>query len=219
MKRRTGSATDSSRSVVEAGAVRIARRPCLLLLVAVAGMTGCPAHADRSGGDPGARRFYLTKAMFQGNKVLDACARGYHTASRFEILDVSLLRYDSELGVTSDDSGTGPPGHASAYGAEDPTGWIRTGGSSRFTDTGGAGSALTNCSAWTTTSPDAYGTVAYLGDRFTSDGASPAPLWNGGPERCSVAHHVWCIEDFPAAAGAAEPERPHGPHGRRHDEE
>jgi len=147
----------------------------------------------------GLRSFYLTQATFQGNRALDACARGYHMASRFEILDVSMLYYDSSIGLTADDSGSGPPSAAAAYGSSGPTGWVRTGGTSRFTDaTGGRGSASTNCAAWSSNSPEAYGTVAYLADRFTSEDNSSVPLWNGGSQRCDIPQHVWCIEDYAA---------------------
>ena len=180
------------------------------LLVIALGAAGCAALA-RSGAGFGPearpRRFYLTKATFQGNKVLDACARGFHMASRFEILDVSTLRYDARIGLTSDDSGSGPPSHAAAYGSQDPSGWVRTGGSSRFTDsTERQGSALTNCASWSTSSPDAYGTVAYLSDRFTLGDGSTTPIWNGRSEPCDVSHHLWCIED--------RADRDVGPEGR-----
>src|SRR5438477_282517 len=141
-------------------------------LALLGGIVACASHPG--GGDPGApilRRFYLTKGTFQGNKVLDACERSFHTASRFEIFNISLLQYDSSRGLVTDDSGSGPPGRAASYGSEDATGWVRTGGTSRFMDIGDAiGSALTNCSAWSTNSAQAVGTIAYLSDRFTSDG-------------------------------------------------
>jgi hypothetical protein len=180
------------------------------LLAVTLGAAGCAALA-RSGAGFGPetrpRRFYLTKATFPGNKVLDACARGFHMASRFEILDVSTLRYAAGIGLTSDDSGSGPPSQAAAYGSEDPSGWVRTGGSSRFTDsTDRQGSALTNCAAWSTSSPDASGTLAYLSDRFTLGDGRTAPIWNGRSERCDVPHHVWCIED--------RADREIGPEGR-----
>ena len=188
-----------------------------LVFALLTALAGCAFRGGATEDGARSRRFYLTKTTVQGNKVLDACTRGYHTASRFEIVNVSLLRYDGSVGVTSDDSGMGPPGHAAAYGAEDALGWVRTGGSSRFTETAGArGSASTNCAAWTTNSPDAYGTVAYLSDRFTSDGGAPIPLWDGGAERCNLLHHVWCVEDHAAAAPEEEP--PRGGRRWRHHE-
>jgi hypothetical protein len=196
--------------------MRIALVPTLVGLAVVTGIVGCARHP---GGDAAAilpsRRFYLTKATFQGNKVLDACERGFHTASRYEIFNVSLLQYDSARGFVTDDSGTGPPGRSTAYGGEDAAGWVRTGGTSRFTDIEDAlGSAVTNCAAWSTNSAQAFGTIAYLTDRFTSDGGSPLPLWNGGPEPCSTAHHVWCLDD--GSAAAAHDEAPEGRRRWRH---
>jgi hypothetical protein len=195
-------------------AVRIAT------LALLAGIVACASHPGGDGEVPVLRRFYLTKGTFQGNKVLDACERSFHTASRFEIFNIVLLQYDSNRGLVADDSGSGPPGKAATYGAENATGWVRTGGTSRFTDIGGSiGSAFTNCSAWSTNSPQALGTIAYLNDRFTSDDGSPEPIWNGGSEPCSTPHHVWCVEDAPAAASHdAEPEGRHrGRHGHSSD--
>ena len=54
------------------------------LLAIALGAAGCAALARSGAGfGPEARPrwFYLTKATFQGNKVLDACARGFHMAS------------------------------------------------------------------------------------------------------------------------------------------
>jgi len=191
-------------------AVRIA------MLALLGGIVACASHPGGDGGGvPVTRRFYLTKGTFQGNKVLDACEHAFHTASRFEIFNISLLQYDSNRGLVADDSGSGPPGSAASYGAEDARGWVRTGGTSRFTDVAGAiGSALTNCSAWSTNSPQAFGTIAYLNDRFTSDDGSPEPIWNGGSEPCSTPHHVWCVED--AHAAAAHEDEPEGRRRWRH---
>lgn len=184
--------------------------------VLVAVLAGCMLTGGGSDWGPGSRRYYLTRETVQGNKTLDACARHYHMASRFEIHDVSALRYDTTVGLSSDDAGTGPPGRAAAYGSEDAMGWVRTGGSARFTDPGDPhGSASTNCSAWSTNSPEAFGTVAHLSDRFTLRDGSAAPLWDGGSERCNVPHHVWCIEDRPSGAAGSEEEERHGRHGRQ----
>src|SRR5438128_6388443 len=121
----------------------------LVVLVGAAALGAAGSAVLHRSGPGAGRRFYLTVETFPGNKVLDACARGYHMASRFELLDVAMLRYDSGVGFTTDDAGSGPPSHAAAYGSQDPSGWVRTGGSSRFTDTADRqGSALTNCAAW-----------------------------------------------------------------------
>src|SRR5436309_14626346 len=81
----------------------------------------------------GRRRFYLTKESFQGNQAITACASGYHMASRFEILDVSVLQYDTGKGLTTDDSGAGPASTAAPYEPPRPVSCIRTGGTSQFT--------------------------------------------------------------------------------------
>jgi len=175
--------------------------------VLVAWTAACMPSFNRAAMD-GRRRFYLTKASVQGNRALTACASGYHMASRFEILDVSLLEYDTGKGLTTDDSGSGPPSTAASYESPGPFGWVRTGGTSQFTNpTGATGSASMNCATWSSSSPQAYGTVAYLSDRFSTESNAAAPTWNGRPERCDVAVRVWCVES--AATREA------GPPGRR----
>jgi hypothetical protein len=184
----------------------------LVLAASVTGVLGCALtrRGILGGEGAGPRRFYLTTDAVQGNKALDACDHGYHMASRFEIADVTVLRYDFGIGLTTDDSGAGPPSHAAAYGAQDPSGWVRTGGSSRFTDAPDRrGTAFTNCAAWSSNSPDASGTVAYLSDRFTVGDGPAVPLWDGGSERCDALHHVWCIEDHAAAEEGAPAEIQH----------
>ncbi|HLK12341.1 MAG TPA: hypothetical protein VKW76_13255 [Candidatus Binatia bacterium] len=175
------------------------RRAAARSLLAIMVVTGACAPLGGRGGAAqgrGLRRFYLTKKLFSGDQALTACARGYHMASRFEIADVSVLDYDVHLGLTTDDSGSGPPSGAAAYDSPGPSGWVRTGGASRFSETGAApGSALVNCAAWSTGSAEALGTVAYLGDRFSAENGGAAPAWSGGPQRCNLAFHVWCVED------------------------
>jgi hypothetical protein len=193
----------------------------LILPVIVTGALGCGLtwRGIPAGQKAGLRRFYLTTGTVQGNKAIDACARGYHMASRFEVSDVTMLGYDSSIGLTTDDSGAGPPSHAAAYGSQDPSGWVRTGGSSRFADaTERRGTAVTNCAAWSSNSADAYGTVAYLSDRFTVGDGLAAPLWDGGSERCDALHHVWCIEDRATAEGDTSAEM-HRRRGRRGGED
>ena len=55
------------------------------------------------------KSFYLTRVTHNASQALSACAEGYHMASLWEIHDPSNLRYDTELGFTTDDSGFGPP--------------------------------------------------------------------------------------------------------------
>jgi len=177
----------------------------LLIVTASCGLVGRTGPACGRG----LRRYYLTKTTVPGNQALTACAAGFHMASRFEILDVSVLDYDPHLGFTTDDSGAGPPSAAAKYGSTAPSGWMRTGGGSQYTDaTRAPGIAFTNCATWASNSHDAYGTVGWLTDRFTAaDGAAP---WQGGSESCDLPQHVWCVENYPAR----EPELESG--GRRH---
>jgi hypothetical protein len=140
------------------------------------------------------------------------CVRLPH-GSRFELTDPSQFTYDTALGVSTDDSGAGPPSAAAVYEAPGPSGWVRTGGGSQYTDAAGApGSAFANCSAWSTASHDAFGTVAFLTDHFG------APLWDGGSRRCDEAFRVWCVED--RVSPAREPdERWRGRRGRHGGDE
>jgi len=135
----------------------------------------------------GPRKFYLTKSGSDGAHALSACAMGYHMASLWEIHDTSNLRYDTVLGLTTGDSGFGPP---SRYG------WIRTGelandGSSTST----AGAGVANCNGWISAGAVDHGTVV-----------APVYSWNGagrviGPwdtlvNSCGVtAAGVWCVEN------------------------
>jgi len=157
------------------------------------------------------RRFYLTKMPFQGSHAVDACARGFHMASRFELLDVSALEYDTKLGFRRDDSGSGPPIQGTP-GLPGASGWIRTGGPSQFSEPKDAtDSAVANCAAWSSNSHDAFGTVAHLTDRFAVDSNCSAVVWNGGPQRCDLANPVWCVETNPASESEESHRR-----GRRH---
>ncbi len=176
-----------------------------LVTLALAGAAAC-ALMQSTAGRPGGRRFYLTKESYRGNQVLGACARGYHTASRFEIWDTSALSYDSTVGLTTDDSGSGPPSEAASMAPPGPAGWVRTGGGSAIADSTGpsSGSAFANCAAWSTSSSQAFGTVAYLTDRF----AGSNDVWDGGSRGCDTAHHVWCVEDADRDAGSLLP-HPH----------
>lgn len=131
------------------------------------------------------RRFYLTNndAFFDGSQALGACAAGFHMASMFEILDVSGLVYDSTLGITSDDSGNGPP---SAHG-----GWARN----------GYFSASSNCSAWTSTTGNGNraSLMSTFGQFNNDDGNNELvpqmSPWVATNEACANASRVWCVED------------------------
>jgi len=106
------------------------------------------------------REYYLTKGTFQGNQILSppaatpACAPGFHFASLWEIFDTSNLKYATSLGLTQDDSGSGPP---------TILGWVRTG----FSKETSAMAGQANCNAWTSNASSANGTIAELGPGWT----------------------------------------------------
>jgi hypothetical protein len=139
----------------------------------------------------GARKFYLTQGQYDGSQALSACASGYHMASLWEIFDPSNLSYDTSLGVTTDDSGSGPP---------NGSGWIRTG----FLASNGinadgtvqvAGAA--NCQAWTSASSEARGTTALLPVYGTIENGDVTVIspWVARTATCSARPRVWCVQD------------------------
>ena len=65
--------------------------------------------ASLAANNKGPRQFCLTKTGFNGSQALTACAAGYHMASLWEIFDTTVLRYNTALGLTKPDSGSGPP--------------------------------------------------------------------------------------------------------------
>lgn len=137
------------------------------------------------------RRFYLTpQQAYKGNQAATACADGYHMASMWEILDPSNLQYDTTLGVTLADSGSGPPTRISTGAGIFNRGWIRTGG--RAEPTGGAGTG--NCLGWTSDAPNHNGTTVELPPDWnvTSDAIAP---WFASPPQCSTPQQVWCVEN------------------------
>ena len=183
-------------------------RVSVFLFVVV--LAGCGLHS-RGPSSGGLRRFYLSRDAVQGNRATTACAHGFHMASRFEIFDPSVLDYDMNLGVTTDDAGSGPPTRSREYSSPDAVGWIRTGGPSKFRDPGTAPDAApANCATWSTNGRDTFGAAAYLLDGFGADGGTAAPLWGATSEPCERPLHVWCVEDRP------QPERSEREH-RRHD--
>jgi hypothetical protein len=124
-------------------------------------------------------QYYLTKDSYAGDQVLSACARGFHAAALWEILDTSNLRYNARLGYTRRDSGYGPP----AMG-----GWVRTGYASDSTPAAGTG----NCQAWTSSDGSDYGSlVALPGDWET--GFQDLVGWETSAHECSTARQVWCV--------------------------
>jgi hypothetical protein len=133
------------------------------------------------------RRFYLTPAYFTPPQAPTACAPGFHFGSLWEIHDPSQASYDTTLGFTSPDSGSGPPAAVSGL---DGAGWIRQGN-----DTTPAGGAVSNCKGWSSTLGTDYGGRGYLeslGGNIPADEISP---WRVAGRACDTPSRVWCVED------------------------
>ena len=130
------------------------------------------------------KSYYVTASNHNGIQALTACADGYHMASLWEILDPSNLRYNTQLGATSDDSGFGPPTAASSEA------WIRTGGGASNSETVGIG----NCNAWTSASHDDFGSVVRLDSPWDAPGEKVSP-WFTFTAPCSAPIKVWCVQD------------------------
>lgn len=132
----------------------------------------------------GPRKFYLTQGSFNGSQALTACAQDYHMASLWEIFDTTNLRYDTTLGQTEDDSGSGPP--------SSDAGWVRTGSRSSGTDgTGG----VDNCFAWTSDNSDHYGTIVFLTSAWDLPPRDRIDPWRGPAIGCNANVRVWCVQD------------------------
>lgn len=146
------------------------------------------------------RKFYLTQNEVTGDKPIAACAAGYHMASfwEVEVMDVSSLQYDTTLGLTTTDSGAGPP--VSTYG------WVRTGGLKIGTE--GPNVGTNNCAAWTSGSSNDFGSAVMLYTYWITGGPTDpkrlrnAPAWyaytngaGGLPPACSIPQHVWCMQN------------------------
>lgn len=128
------------------------------------------------------RSFYLTTTTVLGNAATTACAAGFHMASLWEIHDVSTLQYDTSLGFTATDSGSGPPASIA--------GWIRTGVPS-FSNTV-PGNA--NCTSWTSNSAAQNGTRVNLQPQWALAAEFVTP-WDATVQACGTTSRVWCVED------------------------
>lgn len=132
------------------------------------------------------RQFYLSKTGSDGANALTVCTSGYHMASFWEIADPSDLKYNTSLGLATDDSGQGPP-----------IGWgrVRTGFFATTTSTVGYG----NCNAWTSADAGEYGAAAQLpwGWLPSEPGLYPPnfDLWRVISQDCSINLAVWCVEN------------------------
>ena len=143
--------------------------------------------SNNVGGPPrfGPRAFYLTNTEHNGSQVLTACADGYHMSSVWEILDLSNLSYNTTLGFTQPDSGSGPPANT--------PGWIRTGFLSDGTD-GNPGSA--NCQSWM--NGGNFGTSVFLPSAWANTTSYPVTNispWVPNTRSCSNPLRVWCVQD------------------------
>ena len=171
--------------------VRYSRRADLLLAALAlavilagmaAGLVWSPEQAIASpaqAGQPARRQYYLTQDFYSADQVLSACARGFHTAALWEILDTTDLRYNARLGYTRRDSGYGPP----AMG-----GWVRTGYASDSTETAGRG----NCQSWTSSDGSEYGSFVSLPGDWDA-GFQDLMGWETGAHACSNSLQVWCV--------------------------
>ncbi|SRR6266496_1240567 len=134
------------------------------------------------------RGYYLTQGTFDGSQDRSACSVGYHMASLWEIHEPSNLRYDTTLGFTADDSGSGPPTGKSALG------WIRTG-----LPAASSGNGLANCNAWTSNASTDFGSTASLSADWEGifNPPSPAAPWESIALGCDDQVHVrvWCVQD------------------------
>ena len=124
--------------------------------------------------------FYLTPDIWMGWEVHEACADGYHFASALELLQVSNLTYNTQLGSIALDSGHGPP--AGDFG------WLRT-GSAWWP---GPGPSPDNCRNWTSSDIEDFGMVGFL---FVDFGYANGNSWNYGKEQCIDGARVWCVSN------------------------
>lgn len=140
------------------------------------------------------KRYYATQGTFNGSQALPACASGFHMASLWEIRDPSNLAYDTVLGQTNADNGTGP----SCYGSLLP--WVRTGNVASTIETGWPGGG--NCANWTTTNPLFFGSAAgpwcawdFDHIEANGEGTELFERWEVDSYSCDSERSVWCIED------------------------
>jgi len=140
------------------------------------------------------RYFYLTEETHFGDTVTDACGRGYHFASVWELLDLSSLTYNFERGYVNMDSGDGPPAEMA--------GWVRTG-----TDWDVSPNCRTEAGPWTDGAPPPpppgpvnAGLRGWIDHPPWDDPGAPISefRWRFHPGPCGVpedAVGVWCISD------------------------
>ena len=158
--------------------VTIALLSAVLLYLA---LSERPAEASFQAQATGQRQYYLSQNYVRGHQPLTSCAAGYHMASLWEIADPSNLLYNTTLGKTDADSGSGP-----AAGAP---GWVHTG----FINSTSAIAGHANCNGWTSLSGSHYGTIATLPDTWSN--AEDLGVWDVAAQYCDYYQSVWCVED------------------------
>jgi hypothetical protein len=174
-------------------ALRALLSQMLLSAVLLAALTLNPARATAPSSPPsasvalGVRQFYLTKKPVEAYQAPTACAQGYHFASLWEMADPSSLQYNTSLGLTSADSGAGPPTAIQRVAAQ---GWVRTGYEASLS--GVAGRA--NCNAWRSGPLIGSGTVASLPSDWAG-GEQDVGVWNVDTRACDTSARVWCVQD------------------------
>ena len=168
---------------------------CLVLIILVglflALLVLKPQHADAAvleeRDDSGLyllRKYYLTPTKYDGVGTSMACTDGYHMASLWEILDLSNLKYNPVLGLTSPDSGQGPP-------TQDSAAWVRTGYQSAGALSDGKGRA--NCHAWSSAESYEWGSYILLSNYWNVDRIFDA--WRPLIGACNNQFRVWCVAD------------------------
>jgi hypothetical protein len=130
------------------------------------------------------RGFYLTNTSYATNVPLTACAKGYHMASIWELLEVSTLNYHFKhpYAYTKADSGKGPPSFW--YG------WVRTGYDSSNNSTAGTG----NCNNWSSVSGADYGVAVRLTNNWQTSLGAIGP-WQATSFTCNYTGPVWCVSN------------------------
>ncbi len=150
-----------------------------------------PALPSAPGAVSGARQYYLSRMLVQANKVRSACASGYHFASIWELADPSALKYDTSRGLSSSDSGGGPPTTINYMGNPlTARGWVRT----SFSYSVSAISGHANCGNWLNNYGLYWGTTANLPSNWIGN-EQDIGVWDVGVGTCDTSLWVWCVQD------------------------
>lgn len=161
----------------------------------------CPAPPECTA--PPKQRYYLTPTSHAADQALTACAEGFHMASLYEMVQPSALQYDTTLGLTTPDSGQGPPTELLSEPLL-PLGWVRGGAQASSAQISGVPGA-SNCNAWTEATSAVHGSVATVWFDWTETGVFLVPFfadfkllwpWFVGTATCDFPGiSVWCVHD------------------------